>query len=224
MGLGQHRNRHRAIEHVDESDLDSWLITYADMITLMLCFCILLLAVSEPNMALFEQLKSGMRTFDENKKTPLAEIKHDLDSLLVQEKQQGKVTVDLTKEGITLQFNSNELYSVGKADLNPNAKPSIDKVIQAMQSIEYYKFQVDIEGHTDNRPIRTVQFPSNWELSVSRATNLVKYMIEQKVEPDRLKAAGYADTKPLVPNVDSASGADLPLNQARNRRILIRIH
>lgn len=223
MGLGQHRNRHRAIEHVDESDLDSWLITYADMVTLMLAFTILLLSVSEPNMALFEQLKKGMRSFDQNKKTPLAEIKHDLDSLLDKEKKEGQVSVDLTKNGIELQFASSTFYEVGKAEINPSAVPTIDKVIGAMTNIKYYKFAVDIEGHTDNKPIKSLQFPSNWELSVSRATNLVKYMIDHNVEADRLKAAGYADTKPRVSN-KNPDGTDNPKNQAQNRRILIRIH
>lgn len=223
MGLGAHNNRYRVSDHSDEADLDSWLITYADMVTLMLAFTILLLSVSEPNMALFEQLKKGMRTFDQTSKTPLAEIKHDLDSLLQAEKQKGNVTVDLGKNGIELQFASSEFFDVGKAEINPQALPTIQKVTGAIKNINYYKFAVDIEGHTDNKPIQSLQFPSNWELSVSRATNLVKYMISEKIAPERLKAAGYADTKPRVPN-KNADSTDNPENQAKNRRILIRIH
>jgi chemotaxis protein MotB len=92
-----------------------------------------------------------------------------------------------------------------------------------MKGIEYYKFAVDIEGHTDNIPIKTLQFPSNWELSVSRATNIVKYMIEKGIPSERLKAAGYADTKPKAPNIDDA-GNPVPGNQAKNRRIVLKIH
>lgn len=223
MALGSHHNRHRVHDQSDDSDLDSWLITYADMVTLMLAFTILLLSVSEPNMALFEQLKKGMRTFDQTSKTPLAEIKHDLDSLLAGEKAAGQVSIDLGKNGIEMQFASSTFYQVGKAEINPAALPTIQKVTGAIKNINYYKFAVDIEGHTDNKPIKSPQFPSNWELSVSRATNLVKFMIGQDISADRLKAAGYADTKPRVSNTN-ADGSDNAENQAKNRRILIRIH
>ena len=221
MALGQHKNRNR-VPDGDEANLDDWMLTYGDMITLLMCFFILLISISEVDLAMFEQIKKGLRSLDKETKTPLAEIKWDLDSLLVQEIEEEKVSVDLGKKGIEMEFASSTFYNAGSAEINEAAQPIIAKVTKAIKNIDYYNFSIDIEGHTDNIPINTMRFPSNWELSVARATNLVKYLIEQEIDPDRLKAAGYADTKPKVPNVDS-TGASIPVNQARNRRIVVRI-
>jgi chemotaxis protein MotB len=87
----------------------------------------------------------------------------------------------------------------------------------------YDLYYVDVEGHTDDVPIHTPQFPSNWELSTLRATGVVRYLIKIGLEPDRLKAAGYADVNPKVPNLD-LFGAPIPENRAKNRRIVIRLH
>ncbi len=210
----------------EEEPDEGWLSTYADMITLLMAFFLVLISISKVDVALFEQLKQGLQQ-DIAKKdkvvTPLAQIKKDLDSLLVVERKKEKVSIDLGAEGITMKFASSAFYGPGRADIGNEAKGIIDKVITAIKNIEYYPFQVDIEGHTDNVPINTIRFPSNWELSVARATNIVRYCLSKGVESNRLKAAGYADTKPEAPN-QTKKGKNIPLNQAQNRRIVIRIH
>ncbi len=224
MALNAHHNRHRVHEH--EGGEEDWLMSYADLVTLLMAFFLSMLSVSHVDPVLFEQMKKGLRSdIGKNKdvKTPLGEIKHDLDSLLAGQRARGDVSVDLTREGIVLEFSSSAIYDPGKADIGPAARQNIDIVTDAIKNIEYYKFAVDIEGHTDNIPIKTLQFPSNWELSVSRATNIVKYMISKGIPSERLKAAGYADTKPKTPNVD-AEGKSIPANQAKNRRIVLKIH
>ncbi len=220
MGLRQHKNRSR-VEN-STANQDSWLVTYSDMITLLLAFFVLMAAVSKVDPRLWEQIKKGLRSeiLDEDTQTPLAEIKHDLDSLLSEEIAKELVEIEFDDEGIRMQFASSAFYSAGSAKVQVGAQKIIKKVSAALTKIDYYKFAVDIEGHTDDVPIRTVQFPSNWELSVSRATNIIKDMIAMGIEPNRLKAAGYADTKPAVPNVDSL-GVGIPENRAANRRILI---
>ena len=224
MALNQHQNRYR--QHEVEEPTEDWLISYADMVTLLMAFFLAMLSISQVDMGLFEQMKKGLRSDlgkEKEVKTPLAEIKHDLDSLLAPERAAGDVSVALGPEGIVVDFSSAAIYEPGKADVGPSARANMDKVASAIENIDYYPFKIDIEGHTDNIPIATPQFPSNWELSVSRATNIVKYMIGKGITADRLKAAGYADTKPKAPNADS-SGKALPENQARNRRIVLRIH
>ncbi|HLP42535.1 MAG TPA: flagellar motor protein MotB [Fibrobacteria bacterium] len=224
MAVNLHHNRHRVVEH--EEPNEDWLMSYADMVTLLMAFFLAMLSVSTVDPALFEQMKKGLRTDvgkDKEVKTPLGEIKHDLDSLLASERAAGDVLVDMRREGIIVEFASAAIYDPGRADIGPQAKANMDKVLGAIENIDYYPFRIDIEGHTDNVPIKTVQFPSNWELSVNRATNIVKYFVEKGIHADRLKAAGYADTKPKAPNVDS-TGNPIPENQAKNRRIVLRIH
>jgi chemotaxis protein MotB len=224
MAVAKHHNRHRIHEpeHIEED----WLMSYADMVTLLMAFFLAMLSVSHVDPVLFEQMKKGLRSDigkDKDVKTPLGEIKHDLDSLLAAERSRGEVSIDLGREGIVLEFSSSAVFDPGRADIGPSAQANMDKVAGAIKDIEYYKFAVDIEGHTDNIPIRTMQFPSNWELSVSRATNIVKYLIGKGIPSERLKAAGYADTKPKAPNAD-AEGKPIAANQARNRRIVLKIH
>jgi chemotaxis protein MotB len=224
VGIAKHPNRHRIHEpeHIEED----WLMSYADMVTLLMAFFLAMLSVSHVDPVLFEQMKKGLRSDigkDKDVKTPLGEIKHDLDSLLAGERARGDVDIDLGREGIVLEFSSSAVFDPGKADVGPAARANMDKVADAIKNIEYYKFAVDIEGHTDNIPIKTVQFPSNWELSVMRATNIVKYLIGKGIPSERLKAAGYADTKPKMPNVDG-EGKPLSANQAKNRRIVLKIH
>lgn len=212
---------------LDEAEEDQeWLLTYSDMITLLLAFFAMLIAVSQTDIALWEQMKQGMRSDvagKEKVETPLAEIKIDLDSLLLEERNQGLVGIVLDKNGIVLSFNSSSLYNSGEAVLLPSGERIITKVTQALNALGYYQFRVDVEGHTDNVPINTPRFPSNWELSVARASEVVKFFIREGVEGDRLKASGYADTKPVLPHVDEF-GRDIVENRAANRRIVIRIY
>ena len=212
---------------LDEAEEDQeWLLTYSDMITLLLAFFAMLIAVSQTDIALWEQMKQGMRSDvagKEKVETPLAEIKIDLDSLLLEERNQGLVGIVLDKNGIVLSFNSSSLYNSGEAILLPSGERIITKVTQALNALGYYQFRVDVEGHTDNVPINTPRFPSNWELSVARASEVVKFFIREGVEGDRLKASGYADTKPVLPHVDEF-GRDIVENRAANRRIVIRIY
>lgn len=225
MALNKQPNRNR-VNDIEVANEDEWLNTYADMITLLMSFFLVLISVSKVDMSLWEQIKQGLRSEiakEEKVKTPLAEIKKDLDSLLIDERQQKLVSIDLGREGIVMKFASSAFYKPGKATIGDQAKGIINKVDVAMQQIDYYPFAIDIEGHTDNVPIHTLRFPSNWELSVARATNIVKYLVEKGLPASRMKAAGYADTKPVAPNKDSL-GNNIPENQAMNRRIVIRIH
>lgn len=205
---------------------EAWLLTYSDVITLLLAFFVVLIAVSYVDLNLFEQLKEGLRSEiskTERVKTPLAEVKKDLDELLAEEKEQGVVDITLDRDGIKIFFYSNYFYDSGEAEMLDQGQAIVDKVREAMDKISDYQFNIDIEGHTDDVPISTERFPSNWELSVSRASNVVKYFIEHGMDADRLKASGYADTQPLVANRDSL-GNPIPENRAQNRRIVMRIY
>lgn len=216
-------HQHDDQEHEEDQE---WLLTYSDMITLLLAFFAMLIAVSTVDLNLWEQMKQGLRSEiskQENVRTPLAEVKQDLDSLLAVEKTQGLVDITLDREGIKLFFTSSSFYSSGEANLLPTGEEIIDKVTQAMNALDFYKFNVDVEGHTDNVPISTPIFPSNWELSVARASGVVKYFVQEGIEGERLKASGYADTKPVVPHVDD-NGRNIIENRALNRRIVVRIY
>ncbi|GAJ13378.1 unnamed protein product [marine sediment metagenome] len=104
------------------------------------------------------------------------------------------------------------LYRSGSAKIEAKSFQSLNALCSVLQSTDYF---IRVEGHTDNIPINNPEFPSNWELSTARAVNIVKYFVsEGDISPERLSAAGYADSKPVVPNVSKG-------NRAQNRRVEI---
>ena len=129
----------------------------------------------------------------------------------------------LKREGdriTTLAFDSAAFFSRGDATLNNSGKVILQEVVGNLTSEEYRDYMVTVEGHTDDEPINTLRFPSNWELSTARAAAVVRFFIEQGVPAQRVRAAGYADTRPLLPNRDG-NGVAIPENQAKNRRVVI---
>lgn len=123
---------------------------------------------------------------------------------------EGQMEISVTQEGTRLSLEGEVLFASGKSRLTSQGRrvlDGIEKIIQATDA------PVRIEGHTDDVPINTEAYPSNWELSTARAVNVLRYFIEEKgIPPERLSAEGFADTRPRVPNTT-------PENRARNRRV-----
>ena len=122
----------------------------------------------------------------------------------------------------TIVFDSTALFGKASATLNSSGKAILQDVVEKLKSEKYRDYMVAIEGHTDDSPINTAQFPSNWELSTARAGAVARFCVEQGIPAQRLRAAGYADTRPLQPNRDK-DGTALPENQAKNRRVVIEL-
>ena len=122
----------------------------------------------------------------------------------------------------TAQISSAAFFGPGSATLSASGADLLRNVAATVRSPRLADYKITVEGHTDDTPIRSVQFPSNWELSTARAAAVVRFLLDAGVPASRLRAAGYADTFPLVPNCDAA-GTPIPANQARNRRVVIRL-
>ncbi len=206
---------------------ESWMTTYSDLVTLLLCFFVLMVSMSTTNAGMWQEFKEGYRAEIEAKEedfsTPLSRMKKDLDSMLLEERMAGIVSVRLNRSSISINILSDALYRSGEATIIRKNIGILRKISSSIQSIKYYDPKIDIEGHTDDVPINNRRFPSNWELSVGRASNIVRYFISQGIPPDRMKAAGYAYIKPLAPNKD-LEGNPIKANRDLNRRIVIEIH
>jgi chemotaxis protein MotB len=122
----------------------------------------------------------------------------------------------------TLQIGSAAFFGSGSAALSNAGKAILSDVAATLQSREFAAYHITIEGHTDDTPISTPQFQSNWELSAARAAAVVRFLLDLGVPAGKLTASGYADTVPIAPN-RTADGAVIPDNQARNRRVVIRL-
>ena len=122
----------------------------------------------------------------------------------------------------TLQISSAAFYGSGQATIGDAGKAILRDIAVTLKSPAFAAYHISIEGHTDDMPISTPQFQSNWELSTARAAAVVRFFLEQGIAPGKLSAAGYADTFPIAPN-RTADGAVIPENQARNRRVVIKL-
>jgi chemotaxis protein MotB len=130
--------------------------------------------------------------------------------VLAGEISRGAVRLRHDERGVVIQLTDKTLFDSGSAVIREDAKPILSRVATLLKSIPN---QIRIEGHTDNRPIRTARYPSNWELSVARATNVLRYLEEvHGISPGRLSASGYGEWRPLRPNTTEG-------NRALNRRV-----
>lgn len=210
-----------------------WLLTYADMITLLLAFFIILYVSSRVDAKKYNDLASSIRVaFGVTlPASPIAQAGRggekllpipDVFGMLMQrfsreleeEIRQGRVEIQRTEKGIVLRFREAVLFESGKATLSDKAKRILDQVAVSLREIPN---PIEVEGHTDNLPIRTHFFPTNWELSVARATSVVRYLVEVRgLSPERLAARGLADNRPLVPE-------DRLRGNPRNRRVEVHV-
>jgi chemotaxis protein MotB len=126
---------------------------------------------------------------------------------------QAEVDVQLEAKGLVIRFKDNVLFDSGSADIKVASYDILDFLGELLNSDEFINEQIRVEGHTDNVPIRTSLYPTNWELSTHRASNVVKFFIERaKMLPDRLSASGYSEYHPIATN-ETAEG------RASNRRV-----
>ncbi len=263
--MSLYRKRRRRNDH----SVDDWLMTYADMITLLLCFFAIFLSVSMPKQEAFKQARAKVlekfakpnseQPMEESQSTPddKVDMPYDkmpsiVDKYLSGELQsEGQViylspsntgTKDKGKkksgtssktgtekerpEGDrikTFEVPSAAFFARGSAQLSDEGAKLLQAIIDEHLKKEDMKdYQITVEGHTDDIPIATAQFPSNWELSTARAAAVVRMFIAKGIPGSRLRASGYADVMPKVPNAD-ASGKAIADNQAQNRRVVIKL-
>lgn len=211
--------------HIEEDE--TWLITYADMITLMMAFFIILVAMSKPDAGkqqkVSEALKAAGFSDEETKgESPFDTLKEEVEVMVEQNQLEQQISVEQTDDGIQLELSSSSFYYPGSAKFRKEAIPILDQVADILKDFDYDAYEIDVEGHTDDVPIQSDTYPSNWELSAGRATNIVRFFIADGLKPQIMKASGYADVKPKVPNIDP-QGNPIPANRELNRRVAIRI-
>lgn len=227
-----------AVDELTDEGQGEWIVTYADLVTLLLVFFVLLFSISSLNLEKFKyalksiqvslgesdpavgllELLSAPETDDQKISiedvTGLRSREKDMLSDInqfIRHKELSENIVLISAEGkIMLRIRGAVLFASGSAAMNPSAMPILNEIKQIID--DYPEYSVNIKGHTDDQPIVTPEFPSNWELSSIRATNVLKFLIVGGVDPERLTATGYADLMPLVPNTSEE-------NRARNRRV-----
>ncbi len=216
--------------------LPGWMATFSDMMTLLLTFFVLLLSMSSlDNQKIKEalgSLKGSLGVLQGGSKTdislrellPSPEIVDisprklmdrefsDVKKRLYQLQKDKAIEADMTKEGILLNVDSGVLFESSSAELSSAAGPVLREITALIKERD---IKVRIEGHTDNVPIETARYPSNWELSTARAVNVLRHFTEgESLDASRFSAVGYGDTQPVASN-------DTPEGRAKNRRVVL---
>jgi len=210
----------------EEPQDESWLTTYADAITLLMAFFVMLLNFSKIDIPSFNEVAAGianeigMGTKDTN---PIALMQEAMVEVVYEMQADQVVQVSTDDKGITIELASSAFYQPGSAEFRPEAIPVLQQIGALLIAPKFMAYIVEIEGHTDDDPIHTAMYPSNWELSTGRATRVVRYFIELGMDYRRLKAVGFAETRPKVPNRNK-DGTPIPENQAENRRVVITVY
>tara|TARA_B110000046_G_C12985321_1_gene395311 strand:- start:51 stop:716 length:666 start_codon:yes stop_codon:yes gene_type:complete len=211
----------------EEGGGDAWLATYGDMITLLMCFFVIFFSVSDVNVALFEDMKNGFKSDVTNTETqtPIGMLASRLDSIYDNpEDDNPDVDVELMKRGINITLGGNSLFGSGSAVLSRKGSVLIADITSNLTDIiESYHLTMDVEGHTDDVPMRSFRFPSNWELSASRAAVVVRNMTELGVPKQQSRAIGFADMRPKIEPRDT-TGKLVSGAREINRRVEIIIH
>jgi chemotaxis protein MotB len=226
----------------DSGDGEPWMTSYLDIMTLLFAFFVMLMSMSEirteqvPIITIEQSLGSPMGTeaviVDEvgvaQRDTGIAPMilpgATDSTAVVAQDQyasQFGELQNNLNaldlqgvnatpgREGLTLRIADNLLFASAQAELMTEGMQLISQLIQVLADFEG---EISIEGHTDNIPISTDRFPSNWELSSARAISVLKFLEQDGIAANRMRAIGYAETRPLQDN-ESAQG------RAANRRV-----
>lgn len=240
---------------IDDEDIDleekgiaPWVITFADMVTLLMVFFILLFAMGTIEEEKFKQLRDSIRAalgtqeipelgtregldvlkdlkeLQMDKKTihavdevgamvakEIKEITSEVEEFVYKNKLAGQVQVSEGERGAVITISDVVLFPPGKARMTYQGRQTLKEVFALLKQFNY---DIKIEGHTDDTPIHTERFPSNWELSAARAAEVARMLIAEGFPPEKLSVEGFAQYRPKVPNTSAK-------NRAINRRIEI---
>lgn len=202
---------------VPSGEQEAWLISYLDLLTLLLVLFVVLLAFSQLAPASVERPSKRQELADEQQvvaaKSDDPAVAELISKLTIPELGES-VQVAVSPGAVNVEIADSVLFVPASAELNPHGRLVLERLAQALAR---NNLAVSVEGHTDDLPIRNERFPSNWELSSHRATTVTRYLVVRGIAPGRLRAIGYAETRPKANN-------DTPQGRARNRRVSLVVH
>ncbi len=205
----------RRTGHGDES----WLLSYADLITNLLIFFVMLLSVAEISTTKMQEVRERMSGVQSP--TSLSSIQDEIDARIREQHLEEMVSTDLTDDGLKLMLNSGVVFDSAEAEIRADLEPVLASMLKTL--VPYAgRYRFAVEGHTDDRPITGDRFRSNWELSTARA-NAVRARLEAVgVDGARVRVEGYAATRPLPEAQLKGLSEDARL--ARHRRVVVRVY
>ncbi len=203
----------------DADDLD-WTISFSDVLVLLLIFFVMLISVSRVNSEVYEKIQKSFAG-EVAPKSSLEFAMLDIQTTLQKHGLADQVVMTKADDGIKMIIRDSLLFASGNATISAESNAKLAPILLAFRELpEFYQFT--IEGHTDDTPINSRAFDSNWSLASARAIAVLNLFLAERFHPNRISIRAFADTQPVAPNRDK-DGNPIEENQTKNRRVVIRI-
>jgi len=228
QGAGKHAPEdHDDDEHVPAKKAEEgegpWLVSYADLMTLLMGFFALLSSMSSPDQEKIEKAKeSAIEVFGGTYQSPYDELSKGLEKFILDNGLKDQVKLATSIQGIELTFSGTLFFESGEIIVKENAAQIMSRLAEKIKS-EPKPYKALIEGHTDSIPIRHSIIASNWELSGLRAARIAQIFEQSGFKKDQLTIIGWGETKPVATEF-SPDGAPIPENLAKNRRVVLKVY
>lgn len=207
-------------EKIDED----WMSTYGDMVTLLLCFFVMMMSASKTDVALFEQIQASMNESLGKKDAQrpvemmMMELSEDIQSVDISD----KIQLGSDTQGVVIEMDGDTFFNQGSAELRPESTTALKRIAATLMSDRFKNFTFSVEGHTSDEKFTSPSYASNWELSSARAASVVRFLESRGIPRVRMRAVGLYDISPKYPNLDPY-GEPIPENRRRNRRVVIHV-
>lgn len=205
-------------------DESNWLVSYADMMTLLFGFFVILYSISKVDQDKYTIVAKDLAKYFGGKVESVSIqniVQQQIQGVLQNSLPQGSYQVASIPTGVSIKFNSNILFAPGSAKLNPDMYPVLSKLIETLTPYKVID-EIRFEGHTDDEPIQSIFFPTNWELSSARANRILRQFESSGFKSEKLIAEAFGSSRPEKPNRDQ-NGQAIPANQKDNRRVVINL-
>lgn len=184
--------------------INRWVVSYADFVTMLLALFMVMCAMLRVDNQKLTNFQAKMQQTFQGKTISAGQLQANAQSVKIEKLINSNITQSNTvkflntDKGFVIRLNDRVLFDAGSANIKPQAEKTLNEIVKVLTKIDN---PVIIEGHTDSTPIKTDHYPSNWELSTARATNIIKFMMQnKKITPKRLCAVGYGEFMPIADN------------------------
>jgi chemotaxis protein MotB len=213
-----------------DDHVDAWLMSYADLITLLFIFFAIFFSASLTKHNEITALTRGEpeHPYVKPHYGPLAlgtafdEMYTGVMGAVVAHNVDPYVAVEKTSHSLSIDLSSLKFFIPGTADIPSEQLPALKNVAQALKSSDLSNTTIEVEGYTDDSPLENSPYANSWELAAMRATRVVGILINEGIDPTHLRAMSYANNRPVVPN-DDYQGKPIPENRSRNQRVVIKV-
>jgi chemotaxis protein MotB len=215
------KNKHlEQYTQLNNAATETWMTSYGDLMTNLLVFFVLMISASQVSALKFDRIKNAFK--GKSEKDKIGMVLESLENEINESNLGGAVTIASDGNTIELSFRDRLLFDLGKADVKEDGRVLLDKFSESLSHLPEFA-RIAIEGYTDDNPVNTRAYKSNWHLSALRSLSVLQILENREICRENCEIRGFGEYRPAVPNRDEA-GRAIAVNQSENRRVVLRIY